>query len=91
MKKNKKRGTATLTAKVSGAGSVKLSGKGLKKQKKQARGAGKVKLRVKARGKASQKLDERGKAKVKPKVTFTASLEGSEPVADRKKLKLVKK
>ena len=71
LKLNKKKGTAKLTATVNEAGSLKLSGKGLKAVAKQASGAGNVILQVKPKGKTKKTLAKKGKTKVKIIVTFT--------------------
>jgi hypothetical protein len=73
LKLNKKKGTAKLTATVSGAGSLKLTGRGLKSVVKQAVGAGNVVLPVKPKGKTKAKLAATGKARVKVTVSFTPS------------------
>ena len=75
---NKKKGTATVTVEVPGAGTAKLSGKKVAKQKRKrsAATAGKVKLLVKAKGKAKKTLAKKGKVKVKATVGF-APLAGS--------------
>src|SRR5262249_4669886 len=51
-KKNKKKGTATLTVEVSGPGDVTVSGKKVKRQSKRAAAAGPVTLTIAAKGKA---------------------------------------
>ena len=71
LKRNKKKGTAKLE--VTGlrtAGELKLSGKGLKTQRKSA-GPGSAKLKLKPKGKLAKNLKRKGKAKVKAKVVFT--------------------
>lgn len=73
VKPNSKKGTATLSVKVPGAGTLTLAGKQLVKQKKSRKAAttGTIKLLVKAKGKAKKALGRKGKAKVKATVTFT--------------------
>ncbi len=71
LKRNKEKGTASLIVEVPGAGSLSLSGKGLKKAARTAGAAGEVKLPVKAKGKKGTKLNQAGKVKVKAEVTFT--------------------
>jgi hypothetical protein len=99
LKRNSKRGTAILPVTVPGAGTLSLSGKGVKQQQatvsRAASGTGKavtsastVKLLVKPKGKAKGKLSRRGKAKVRPSVTFTPT--GGPSVAQPKSIKLVK-
>ncbi|MGH2960968.1 MAG: hypothetical protein ACRDL3_02060 [Solirubrobacterales bacterium] len=88
-KKNKRKGTAKLTAEVGCAGTLEVGGKGVKPAEREAGGAGEVKLPVKAKGKKRKKLRQRGKAKVEVVVTFTP--DGDDPVTVDKKVKLVKK
>ena len=93
MKLNKKKGTATLSVQVPGAGTLTLSGKQVVKQTRTRSAAttGTVKLTVKAKGKAKKKLKKKGKAKVKPTVTFapTGGIAGSQQksITLKKKLK----
>lgn len=72
-KLNKAKGTATLSVKIPGAGTVTASGNGVVKTKKSAKQAKKpktLKLTIKTKGKAKKQLAQEGKAKVKVKVTF---------------------
>jgi hypothetical protein len=71
-KANRKKGTATLTVRVPGAGTVTLVGKRLVKQKRSRKvsSPGTVKLLVKAKGKAKKALDKKGRIKVKATVTL---------------------
>lgn len=71
-----------------GAGTVSLSGKGLKASSAVATAAGTVKLKLKATGKAKKKLKEKGKAKVKASVTFSPT--GGDPSTQSKPVKLKK-
>jgi len=71
VKKNKKKGTAQLTVKVGGPGSLVVSGKKVKRRSKAAKGPGKVILPIIAKGKAAKALKNKGKAKVKFSVAFT--------------------
>ena len=70
VKLNKANGTATLSVKVPGAGTLTASGKGLVKAKKKAKKAKTLKLTIKAKGKTKAQLEELGKAKVKAKISF---------------------
>lgn len=88
LKLNKKKGTAKLTATVNEAGSLKLSGKGLKAIAKPASGAGNVILQVKPKGKIKKTLHAKGKAKVKILVTFTPTGGASVSQSKSGKLKL---
>lgn len=101
LKRNKQRGTATLTVFVPGPGTVVLTGKGLVKQRpggasgaerfaaKLVSAAGKVKLKVKSKGKKKRKLIHTGKVKVKPKLTYTPT--GGKPNTEAKQITLVKR
>jgi hypothetical protein len=91
LKKNKKKGTAmqTVNLPVPDAGTVTLSGKGLKPQTKSAKATGVLKLKVIAKGKAKKNLRRKGKAKLKEKVTYNPT--GQTPKTLTKKLKLVKR
>jgi hypothetical protein len=88
LKLNKKKGTATLSVTVPGAGTLTLSGKGVKKASLSSKGAGTLKLHVKASGKAKKGLDKTGKAKLKLKLTFVPS--GGVAATQSEKVKLVK-
>jgi hypothetical protein len=70
VKLNKAKGTATLSVRVPGAGTLTVSGKGLVKAKKKARKAKKLKITLKAKGATKGRLEALGKAKVKAKLTF---------------------
>lgn len=85
---NAKKGTAKLVTKVPQAGTLKLSGKGVKGTSTKARAAGSVTLTVKASGKAAKTLAATGKVTLKVSVTFTPS--GGSPVTGSKTVKLVK-
>lgn len=87
--RNKRKGTAKLSAEVPCAGALELGGKGLKPVAKQAPGAGEVELPVKTKGKTKKKLRRKGKAKVEAEVTFTPN--GGTPTTEDAKVKLVKK
>ncbi|HEY3435643.1 MAG TPA: hypothetical protein VGK41_08315, partial [Solirubrobacterales bacterium] len=88
-KLNKAKGTATLSVKIPGAGTVTASGKGVVKAKKSAKKAKKpkrLKLTIKAKGKAKKQLAEEGTAKVGVKVTFKPN--SGTPVTKTKKITL---
>jgi DNA-binding beta-propeller fold protein YncE len=72
VKLNRRRGTATIFVRVSSAGSLRLTGRGLVKRTRSSGGAGTVRLAVKTRGKARKRLLRRGKARVRAKVVFTS-------------------
>jgi DNA-binding beta-propeller fold protein YncE len=78
-KLNKKKGTALLPVTVPGPGTLRLTGKGVVKQRtsgisgsaaKTVSKAGTVKLKVKPKGKTRKKLKKKGMAKVKLTITF---------------------
>lgn len=87
-KLNKKKGTAKVPVTVGDAGTVVLSGKGLKRKRATFGGPGSGKLTVKPKGKTSRKLNSTGKAAVKAKITFTPN--GGTPKTVTKKIKLKK-
>jgi virginiamycin B lyase len=90
LKRNRRRGTATLTVNVPGAGQLELAKtKKVKAAEKRADAEGGVKLPVKARAEAKKRLATRGKAKVKAKVSFAPD-EG-EVATLTKPLKLIKR
>lgn len=89
VKLNKGKGTATLSVKIPGAGTLTASGKGVVKAQKKAKNAKKpktLKLTIKAKGKAKKQLAEEGAAKVNAKVTFKPS--SGAPVTKTKKITL---
>jgi hypothetical protein len=66
-------GSAKLPVTVPGAGTVRLSGPGVKAATATAKGAGKVTLTVKASGGKAKQLSEDGKVTLNVTVTFTPS------------------
>lgn len=70
LKRNKRRGTATLVVLAPGPGELALNGKGLVNHRTTAEG-GKVKVRIKAKGRKRRKLNRTGRVKVAAKVTYT--------------------
>jgi hypothetical protein len=90
---NKKKGTARLPVTVPDAGTLALSGKGVKgiaaSKSVAVSGAGVVNLLIKAKGKTKRKLNERGKAKVKASITYTPT--GLTGNTEQAKVKLKKK
>jgi YVTN family beta-propeller protein len=70
LRRHPRRGTATLVAQVSGAGSLVLSGRHVVKQRRVSSGGGVVKLAIRARGKAKRLLDRSGAVKVRFKITY---------------------
>jgi hypothetical protein len=93
-KKNKRKGTARLTAKVPGPGALWLAKtKSVKGARTFANVKGTAKLPVRPRGKAKKELNAKGKAKVEAEVTY--SPDGGDPniVASTltKRLRLVRR
>jgi hypothetical protein len=91
--RNKKKGTATLTATVPNPGELTGSGKGVKVAaaallSKTVTASGNVKLTIRAKGKKKTTLNETGKVKVKPKITYTPT--GGDPRTQSIKVKLKK-
>jgi hypothetical protein len=91
LRKKKKKGTGvqTVNLPVPDAGTVTLSGKGLKSQTVSAVATGVLKLKVIAKGKAKKALRRKGKAKVKETVTYNPTGQTSSTLT--KKFKLVKR
>ena len=98
LKRNKRRGTATLSVSIPGPGTIALGGKGVvgegpttgpgAKASRALAAAGVVRLRIKAKGKARRKLNRTGRAKVTVKVTYTPT--GGIPNTKTKSVKLIK-
>jgi sugar lactone lactonase YvrE len=100
LKRNKKRGTATLAVDLPGPGELALTGKGLVVQRPAAEdrradpayravSGGTVNLLIKAKGRKKRKLKHTGKVKVDPTVTFTPTR--GTPATQSRPLKLKKK
>ena len=90
--RNKKKGTATLAVLLPqpSAGTLTLTGKGLKTQTLQIAGESEVKVKVAAKSKAIKKaLRRRGKRKVGINVTYAPT--GNSAATQSRKAKLVKK
>jgi hypothetical protein len=91
--RNKKKGTATLTANVPNPGELTGSGKGVKVASAavitKTVTPGAVKLTIKAKGKKKTTLNETGKVKVNPKITYTPT--GGTAATQSRKVKLNKK
>jgi hypothetical protein len=67
---NTRRGTAALPVTVTDAGTVRISGKAVKRRSVSVR-AGTTKVRIEPRGGAARALSTRGSARVKAKITYT--------------------
>jgi hypothetical protein len=91
--RNKKRGTATVTATLPNPGELTGAGKGVKVANaavisNMVSAPGSVQLLIKAKGKAKKKLNSTGKVNVKPKITYTPT--GGDPATKSVKVKLKK-
>jgi hypothetical protein len=71
VKKRPAKGTATLAVKVPGPGTIKLTGKKVRRATVRAKKAGTFNLTVEAKGKVASKLATGGKVTVKVVITFT--------------------
>jgi hypothetical protein len=93
--RNKKKGTATLTANVPNPGELTGSGKGVKAfaagavTSKAIPAPGPAMLLIKAKGKKKRKLNETGKVKLNVAITYTPT--GGDPATQSVKVKLKKK
>lgn len=88
LKRNKRRGTASLAIAVPGPGRLTLSGKGLVEKHVTLRGSETVRLTVKAKGKAAKKLRTNGKLKVRVAIAFVPT--GGDPNTQTTRLKLIR-
>lgn len=96
VKRNKKKGTATLTVDVPNPGELTATGKGVRSASSAPRAvrsksvpAGAAQLLIGAAGKKKRKLKKTGKVTVAPTITYTPS--GGEPSMQTLKLKLKKR
>jgi hypothetical protein len=94
IRRNKKKGTATLTVSVAHAGEVTGAGKGVRVANaavisKPVSGPGSVQFLIKPKGKKRRKLNSAGKVKVRPKITYTPR--GGESVTRSVGVKLIKR
>ena len=94
IKRNKRKGTATLRTIVPNPGELTGSGKGVKVanaavSSRTVSAPGPVTLTIRATGKKKRKLNETGKVKVKPKITYTPT--GGDPATQSPNVKLQKK
>jgi hypothetical protein len=73
IRRNKNKGTATITANVPNPGELTGSGMGLKAAviSRKVRAPGRVRLLIKAKGMKERKLNSIGKVKVRPEITYT--------------------
>jgi hypothetical protein len=92
-RRNKKKGTARLTATVPNPGELTASGKGVKASGaaaiSKAVNAGQAKLTIGAKGKKLKTLNETGKVKLSVAITYTPT--GGDPSTQSIKVKLKKK
>ena len=102
LKRNKKKGTATLTVNVPNPGELSVAGKGVDRAEKAGRAvaggaviskradaAGNVKLLISPKPKQKKKLKKTGKVTVKPKITYLPF--GGEAASQTTKVKLKRK
>lgn len=95
VKRNTKKGTATITVNVPNPGELTGSGKGATVARasgavtSEAVSAGNVQLRIEAKGKKKRKLNKRGKVTLKVAVTYTPT--GGDSNTQSRKLKLKKR
>jgi hypothetical protein len=87
VKKNKKKGNATVTVSVPNPGSLAVSGKGVKAVTATVAAAGEVPVKIAATGKKKGALRERGKVKVSPTFAFTPTGGTATDLAAKVKLK----
>jgi hypothetical protein len=90
-RRNKKKGTATLTFDVPNPGQLTASGKGVKGAAATGKSvnAGSAQLLIKAKGKQKTTLNATGKVKLKPKISYTPT--GGEASTQAVKVKLIKR
>jgi hypothetical protein len=90
--RNKKKGTATITATVPNSGELTVSGNGVKTagaRTSVAVSAGTARLTIRATGKKKKKLKTKGKAKLAPTITYTPT--GGDPRTQSTLVRLKKK
>jgi hypothetical protein len=93
--RNKKKGTATITADLPNAGELTASGNGVKAASagqaviSKSVTVGQAQLLIKAKGKKNKTLNETGKVKLKVAITYTPT--GGDPSTQSTKLKLRKR
>jgi hypothetical protein len=95
VRRNTKKGTATVAVTVPNPGSLRLSGKDLRKASapgalvaKEVAAPGTVKLKITAKGRKRRGLNQEGRVKVKPRITYTPT--GGDPASRSTKLNLRK-
>lgn len=94
-RRNKKKGTATVSVTVPNPGDLTGSGNGAKVAGtagaviSKSVGAGQAQLLIKAKGKKKRKLNDKGKVKVSVAITYTPT--GGDPATQSIKVKLKKK
>jgi hypothetical protein len=91
LKRNKKKGTAkqVVLLPLPDAGSVTISGKGLKTKTRSVADNGKVKLLVIPKGKTKRQEGRTGRVKIKEKITYKPT--GATPKTLKRKAKLIKR
>jgi hypothetical protein len=90
--RNKKKGTATITATVPNPGDLTATGKGVKASgaavTSKAVGAGAASLTIRAKGKKKRKLNDTGKVKLNAAISYTPT--GGTAITQSRKVKLKK-
>jgi acid phosphatase type 7 len=87
LKRNRRRGTATLPVIVPNPGTVALYGKRVRKVQKGPRGAGSARLRIRLKPHAKRRLDPVARTKIK--VSYTP--DGGDTNSKSKRIKLIKR
>jgi hypothetical protein len=87
LKRDRRRGTASLAVNVPGPGNLVVRGKQVKRVRVGPQAAGTVRLPIRSRGKARRGLNREGKARVLASVTYTPVNGGPNTRAKRIKLR----
>jgi hypothetical protein len=89
VRRNTRKGTATLTIAVPWSAELRLHGRGIKRATRQVEFAGRVRLAVRPKAATAQRLRRRGSALVRARVTYAPW--GGEPRTKTKRIKLQKR
>jgi hypothetical protein len=89
LKRNRRKGTATLTVTIPEPGTLVSSGKGVKKATLRSAKGGALKVPIKAVGKSLRRLKEKGKLKLRLKIAYSPV--GGDTSTQRHKVTLQKK
>jgi hypothetical protein len=85
-KRNEKNGSAILTVRAGAAGSLTLSGKGVRRRARALATDSRLKIPIVARGRAARRLRMRGQAKVGVKIAYTPSAGATSRVSAKVRL-----